>query len=197
MDNLKLLPKDKERKILPEFPQNDEVGPEIPCEEDSGFDQSFKAITRITFGGEQFIESKVHGLSRLRRGKTRIDAVAVDGQQRLNAILRWFDNFKDKFRNAHEEHPVTPVIFLLLSPDPGFSKGRKHAAKGTKTFAREIFTDLNKSAKTVDKNDMVSQQDQERIAKQRLSAMIQLVLAPPGNLPALQVGAVGTIEEQI
>jgi hypothetical protein len=197
MDNLKLLPKDKERKILPEFPQNDEVGPEMPCEEDSGFDQSFKAVTRITFGGEQFIESKVHGLSRLRWGKTRIDAVAVDGQHRLTAIRRWFDNIKNKSLNAYEEQTVIPVIFLLLSPKTGFSKGLNHATKGIKKIAREIFTDLNKSAKTVDKNDMVSQQDQERIAKQRLSAMIQLVLAPPINLPALQVGAVGTIEEQI
>jgi hypothetical protein len=71
---------------------------------------------------------------------------------------------------------------------------------GRENVADLILLLFRKNAHTitgVDANNMVSQQDQERIAKQRLSAMIQLVLVPPGNLPARQVGAVGTIEEQI
>jgi hypothetical protein len=159
-----LLPKDKDGRILPDFPGVDESGPAVPCEGDTGFDEEFKGFPSLNFGGVQFIESQAHGLSRLRWDDTRIDAVAVDGQHRLTAIRRWFDNCKNKSLNANEEQTVIPVIFLLLSPKAGFSKGLNHASKGIKTIAREIFTDLNKNAKTVDKATEIILDDRSLIS---------------------------------
>jgi hypothetical protein len=159
-----LLPKDADGRIQPDFPQADEAGPAVPCEGDTGFDNEFSNFPSINFGGVQFVESAAHGLSRLRWDSTRIDAVAVDGQHRLTAIRRWFDNCKNKSLNAYEEQTVIPVIFLLLSPKTGFSKGLNHATKGIKTLAREIFTDLNKNAKTVDKATEIILDDRSLIS---------------------------------
>jgi hypothetical protein len=159
-----LLPKDADGRIQPDFPQANEAGPAVPCEGDTGFDKEFSNFPSINFGGVQFVESAAHGLSRLRWDSTRIDAVAVDGQHRLTAIRRWFDNCKNKSLNAREEQTVIPVIFLLLSPKTGFSKGSNHAAKGIKTIAREIFTDLNKNAKTVDKATEIILDDRSLIS---------------------------------
>lgn len=159
-----LLPKDADGRIQPDFPQADEAGPAVPCEGDTGFDKEFSNFPSVNFGGVQFVESAAHGLSRLRWDSTRIDAVAVDGQHRLTAIRRWFENCKNKALNAWEEQTVIPVIFLLLSPKTGFSKASNHAAKGIKTIAREIFTDLNKNAKTVDKATEIILDDRSLIS---------------------------------
>jgi hypothetical protein len=100
---------------------------------------------------------------------------ALGTAERADAILK-------RFRQVQTEQ-LWPILKI----------GRENVAD----LILQLFRRSAHLITGVDKNDMVSQQDQERIAKQRLSAMIQLVLAPPGNLPARQVGAVGTIEEQI
>lgn len=146
-----LLPKDEQGKILPEFQSFEDNNPEVPFEGAGAFDGSFKDRERKIFGGVQFVSSPAAGISRLRWDATRVDAVAVDGQHRLTALMRWYETYKNKSLNATELRTVVPVIFLLLSEVAGFKRGSHHSDKGIKAIAREIFTDLNKNAKTVDK----------------------------------------------
>jgi hypothetical protein len=146
-----LLPKDENGKIVVNFQDFNDSNPAIPCDSGSGFDANFQNAQRVIFGGVQFVQTEAAGISRLRWDSTRIDAVAVDGQHRLTALTRWYENDKHKALNATEQRTLVPVIFLLLSENAGFKRGAHHHDKGIKTIAREIFTDLNKNAKTVDK----------------------------------------------
>ncbi|HEX8697326.1 MAG TPA: hypothetical protein VF815_00685, partial [Myxococcaceae bacterium] len=52
---------------------------------------------------------------------------------------------------APEEKKTTvPVLFLLLSQHAGYRNEKHSTQKGIRAIARELFTDLNKNAKTVD-----------------------------------------------
>lgn len=146
-----LLPKDENGKIVVNFQDFGDSNPPIPYDGGNPFDANFESAKRIIFGGVQFVQTEAEGISRLRWDGTRVDAVAVDGQHRLTALTRWYENEKKKALNATEQRTLVPVIFLLLSENAGFKRGAYHHDKGIKTIAREIFTDLNKNAKTVDK----------------------------------------------
>ena len=146
-----LLPKDEDGKIVGEFQEFEDNDPQIPENPENKFDENFRDHPRVIFGGVQFVATESAGISRLRWDSTRVDAVAVDGQHRLTALMRWFEDKKNKSLNPTEQRTVIPVIFLLLSEKAGFKRGTHHQSKGIKAIAREIFTDLNKNAKTVDK----------------------------------------------
>lgn len=146
-----LFPKDEHGKIAPHFvdyPNND---PTIPVEAAGKFDESFQAPSceKIIFGGVQYVKAKAANLARLRWDRQRIDAVAVDGQHRLNAIKQWFSD-KNQELTELEKPTRLSVIFLLLHERAGFEKSASDAAGSIKAIAREIFTDLNKNAKEVD-----------------------------------------------
>jgi hypothetical protein len=159
-----LLPKDEGGKIIPDFVDFvDGADPAIPTE-GIPFDKSFVDGNKIIFGGVQFVETKAAGISRLRWDSTRVDAVAVDGQHRLTAIRHWFDGYKEKSLNEVERKTTIPVIFLLLSEKAGFKKGQ-FTDRGIKTIAREIFTDLNKNAKNVDKATEIILDDRSLISR--------------------------------
>lgn len=160
-----LLPKDDQGKIIPEFGKHPDNDPSIPSDGGGDWDANFSEYDRITFGGVQFVQSTAAGISRLRWDDTRVDAVAVDGQHRLTALMRWFENHKNKSLNATETRTLVPIIFLLLSDEAGFKKGAHHAGKGIKAIAREIFTDLNKNAKTVDKATEIILDDRNLISR--------------------------------
>lgn len=160
-----LLPKDDQGKIIPEFGTHPDNDPSIPSDGGGDWDANFSDYDRITFGGVQFVQSTAAGISRLRWDDTRVDAVAVDGQHRLTALMRWFENHKHKSLNATETRTLVPIIFLLLSDEAGFKKGAHHAGKGIKAIAREIFTDLNKNAKTVDKATEIILDDRNLISR--------------------------------
>jgi hypothetical protein len=179
-----LLPKDAQGRIIPEFQDFNDNDPAVPCDGASAFDSNFKNAERIIYGGVQFITTGAAGISRLRWDSTRIDAVAVDGQHRLTALTRWFENFKNKALNATEQRTVVPVIFLLLSENAGFKRGAHHQSKGIKNIAREIFTDLNKNAKTVDKATEIILDDRSLISRcVRELVTEETCQEQPGRLP--------------
>jgi hypothetical protein len=160
-----LLPKDESGRIISSFQNFSDNDPPVPCDSGGPFDASFKDIARVTFGGVQFISTDAAGISRLRWDSTRIDAVAVDGQHRLTALMRWFENHKNKALNEVEQRTVVPVIFLLLAEEVGFKRGAYQSGRGIKHISREIFTDLNKNAKTVDKATEIILDDRNLISR--------------------------------
>jgi hypothetical protein len=103
------------------------------------------------FDGVQFVSI---GLSaRLRWDEDRVLAVAVDGQHRLWALRTFRED--QKFRGGtlreNEQQTKIPVIFVLLHPSAGFQNNQSESDYSIRGIARELFTDLNKNAKTVDK----------------------------------------------
>jgi hypothetical protein len=125
-----------------DYPGND---PSVPVEGIT-FDQNFKeGADRIVFGGVQYITK--HGLGRLRWDMSRVDAIAVDGQHRLCALRKWYES-KNSALEPWERETSVPILFVLVHEKAGFAtKGGAQALRG---IAREVFTDLNKNAKTVD-----------------------------------------------
>lgn len=150
-----LMPKGADDKILDTFEDNSTIPPPIiPWEgndlEDAQWNHSNAHIAN--FGGVQFISI---GLSaRLRWDENRILAVAVDGQHRLSA-LRTFREDQEFGRSGslrtHEQETKIPVLFILLHPDAGFLNASAQANYSIRRISRELLTDLNKNAKTVDK----------------------------------------------
>ncbi|WP_248277661.1 DNA sulfur modification protein DndB [Brasilonema sp. UFV-L1] len=103
------------------------------------------------FDGVQFVS---FGLSaRLRWDEDRVLAVAVDGQHRLWALRTFRED--QKFRGGTlrtvEQQTKIPVLFVLLHESAGFQNVQSEADYSIRGIARELFTDLNKNAKTVDK----------------------------------------------
>ncbi|AFY88149.1 hypothetical protein Chro_2675 [Chroococcidiopsis thermalis PCC 7203] len=150
-----LMPKGADDKILDSFENDSTIPPPtIPWEgndvEDGQWNHPNARIAN--FGGVQFISI---GLSaRLRWDENRVLAVAVDGQHRLSA-LRTFREDQEFGRSGslrtHEQETKIPVLFVLLHPDAGFLNVSVQANYSIRRISRELFTDLNKNAKTVDK----------------------------------------------
>jgi len=145
-----LLPRSKDGTIEPEFQDYENNDPIVPHDSNDKFDAAFKDLDRTVFGGVQFVKSP-SGVARLRWDLERVDAVTVDGQHRLMALQRWFDDNKNKSLEEHERATGIPVIFLLLDKRAGFSSIDHSTTAAIKSIAREIFTDLNKNARQVDK----------------------------------------------
>ncbi len=80
-------------------------------------------------------------------------AATVDGQHRLWA-LRTFkedDDFRRGTLSPREKKTQIPVIFILLHHDAGFINQQDQTDNSIRKISRELFTDLNKNAKTVDR----------------------------------------------
>jgi hypothetical protein len=149
-----LMPRNADGKILDTF---DEVeansAPPIPWDgsdpEDAQWNQ--EGIQVANFGGVQYSTT---GLSaRLRWDEDRVLAVAVDGQHRLWALRTFRED--EKFRGGTlrtvEKQTKIPVIFVLLDPNAGFQNTQDQSDYSIRGISRELFTDLNKNAKTVDR----------------------------------------------
>jgi hypothetical protein len=146
-----LMPKSEDGHIASAFLDYPDNDPRIPYDESDVFDAGFASTHKVLFGGVQYNKSLSNGLARLRWDMNRVDAVAVDGQHRLSALQKWFDNDKKKSLEAYEQDTRIPIIILLLDKSAGFQGGSNGNGSSIKSIAREIFTDLNKNAKTVDK----------------------------------------------
>lgn len=150
-----LMPKGAEDKILDNFENNNTVPPPtIPWEGNDLEDAQWNHPDAHTahFGGVQFVSIGLQ--ARLRWDENRILAVAVDGQHRLSALrtLREDQEFgRSGSLRTHEQATKIPVLFVLLHPDAGFLNVSAQANYSIRRIARELFTDLNKNAKTVDK----------------------------------------------
>jgi hypothetical protein len=145
-----LLPRTLDGVIQSEFDDYPNNNPLIPHDSNDEFDAGFAPAERIIFGGVQLARTP-SGIARLRWDQERVDAVAVDGQHRLMALQRWFDENKNKSLEDHERATGIPILFLMLDSRAGFSTGEQGGATAIKSVAREIFTDLNKNARQVDK----------------------------------------------
>lgn len=146
-----LFPKDISGRITPTFEDYPNNNPQIPAEGAGDFDRNFRSdsYNRIIFGGVQYVKTQVANMARLRWDRSRVDAMAVDGQHRLIALKKWFDD-KHKELTDLEKPTRISVIFLLLHENAGFERSTADETDSIKGIAREIFTDLNKNAKEVD-----------------------------------------------
>lgn len=149
-----LMPKGADGKIQNNFDDSTNIDPPpIPWDGTDPDDAQWNnPQTKVAnFGGVQFVS---YGLSaRLRWDEDRVLAVAVDGQHRLWALRTFRED--QKFRGGTlrtvEQQTKIPVLFVLLHPNTGFQNVQSEADYSIRGIARELFTDLNKNAKTVDK----------------------------------------------
>jgi hypothetical protein len=145
-----LMPKAADGKLLDKFPAAD-YDPPIPFDgadpEDSEW--KHKDAKAHTFGGVQYITVGANG--RIRWNPETVHAVAVDGQHRLHALRIYKDTIKGRSLTATEKETVIPVIFVLIAPEAGFANERAGAESSIRMLSRELFTDLNKNAKAVDR----------------------------------------------
>jgi hypothetical protein len=149
-----LMPKGADGKIQDFFNDSTNIEPPpIPWDGTDPDDAQWNnPQTKVSnFGGVQFVS---FGLSaRLRWDEDRVLAVAVDGQHRLWALRTFRED--QKFRGGTlrtvEQQTKIPVLFVLLDPSAGFENVQSEADYSIRGIARELFTDLNKNAKTVDK----------------------------------------------
>ena len=149
-----LMPKGTDEKIQDQFQDIEEdAPPPIPWDgsdqEDSQWNHS--AAKKADFGGVQLVS--IEQQARLRWDENRVLAVAVDGQHRLWALRTFREN--ERFRGGtlkkNEEETKIPVLFILLHPKAGFINTQDQVNHSIKSISRELFTDLNKNAKTVDR----------------------------------------------
>jgi len=149
-----LMPKGADGKIQDDFDDSTNIDPPpIPWDGTDPDDAQWNnPQTKVAnFGGVQFLS---YGLSaRLRWDEDRVLAVAVDGQHRLWALRTFRED--QKFRGGTlrtvEQQTKIPVLFVLLHPGTGFQNVQSEADYSIRGIARELFTDLNKNAKAVDK----------------------------------------------
>jgi hypothetical protein len=150
-----LMPKGNDGKVKDEFDDSNDISyPKIPvdsseCPDDVIWDNP--AVETATFGGVQF--TSCGGSARLRWDEERVLAVAVDGQHRLWALRTFREDPKFRGGTLHitEQKTKIPIIFVLLHPNVGFQNNQNQSGYSIRGIARELFTDLNKNAKTVDK----------------------------------------------
>lgn len=144
-----LLPKDQ-TGILDNFDQCEAGNPPIPYDGQSPIDKpwSHEDAVKYNLGGVQYVE--YGDQARLRWDSETVHAVVVDGQHRLDA-LRQFKSVSGNVFNDHVQKTKIPVIFVLISKEVGFKKRIELGDSSIRAIAREIFTDLNKNAKEVDK----------------------------------------------
>ncbi len=149
-----LMPKGADGKIQDTFDSSTTIeSPPIPWDGTDPDDTQWNhpEANVANFSGVQFISI---GLSaRLRWDEDRVLAVAVDGQHRLWALrtFREDQNFRGGTLRTVEQRTKIPVLFVLLHPSAGFQNALGEGDYSIRGISRELFTDLNKNAKTVDK----------------------------------------------
>ncbi|MGD2180174.1 DNA sulfur modification protein DndB [Lusitaniella coriacea] len=149
-----LMPKGEDEKIQDEFQLIDtKLFPPIPWDGTDEEDAQWKhsEATQSDFGGVQLV--KIGHQARLRWDENLVLAVAVDGQHRLWAlrIFREDEKFRGGTLRPEEKKTSIPVIFVLLHEKAGFQHTQDQVEHSIRSISRELFTDLNKNAKTVDK----------------------------------------------
>jgi hypothetical protein len=150
-----LMPKGNDGKVKDEFDDTNHISyPRIPvdsseCPDDSVW--SDPSVKIDNFGGVQF--ASCGDSARLRWDEERVLAVAVDGQHRLWALRTFREDvhFRGGTLRLNEKKTKIPIIFVLLHPNVGFQNSQNQSGYSIRGVARELFTDLNKNAKTVDK----------------------------------------------
>jgi hypothetical protein len=149
-----LMPKGADGKIQDTFDNSTTIDPPpIPWDGTDPDDGQWNhpEANVANFSGVQFVSI---GLSaRLRWDEDRVLAVAVDGQHRLWALrtFREDQNFRGGTLRTVEQQTKIPVLFVLLHPSAGFQNALGEGDYSIRGISRELFTDLNKNAKTVDK----------------------------------------------
>ncbi len=149
-----LMPKDSDGNIQDTFDETTNiVSPPIPWDGTDPDDEQWKHFQSevANFGGVQFLSTGVS--ARLRWDEDRVLAVAVDGQHRLWALRTFREDprFRGGTLRPIEQQTKIPILFILLHPSAGFKNLQSASDYSIRGIARELFTDLNKNAKTVDK----------------------------------------------
>ena len=148
-----LMPKGEDEKIQDTFQDGEEKAPPIPWDGSNEQDAQWNhpEAKKVYFGGVQFVS--IEQQARLRWDENKVLAVAVDGQHRLWALrtFREDKNFRGGTLHTTERQTHIPVIFVLLHPKAGFDNTQSQTNHSIKSISRELFTDLNKNAKTVDR----------------------------------------------
>jgi hypothetical protein len=141
-----LFPLDENGDRAVSFETYEGNDPVIPYQSDDSFDDNFKEIEKELIGGIQL--SKTHAnIGRIRWDLNRVEALAVDGQHRLQALRNWHES-KNKALSKYEKETKIPVIFVLVDKKAGLKTNQE---KTINNISRELFTDLNKNARKVDK----------------------------------------------
>lgn len=149
-----LMPKGEDEKIQDLFQENGEdMSPPIPWDGSNEEDAQWNHVEakKADFGGVQFVS--IGQQARLRWDENKVLAVAVDGQHRLWALrtFREHEKFRGGTLRATEKQTHIPVIFVLLHHKVGFDSSQSQINHSIRSISRELFTDLNKNAKTVDR----------------------------------------------
>lgn len=147
-----LIPKAGDAVVSPEIASSELMaGPPIPWDgsdsEDAAWSQHDPTL-RVSFGGAQYV--RIGDQARLRWDLDRIHAVAVDGQHRLVALQDYKEKHRHKALSKEEQQTTVPIIVLLIAPQAGYKNEKSLNKQSVRSIARELFTDLNKNAKTVD-----------------------------------------------
>jgi hypothetical protein len=144
-----LMPKDRSGSGLLDGFAPYEGYPSIPYAAHMAEDAEWSRAdaVRINFGGVQYVT--IGDNARLRWDADCIHPIVVDGQHRLVALREYHDVTCQKAFSERAKATTVPVIFLMLASEAGFDSGG--ARKTIRQLSRELFTDLNKNAKKVDK----------------------------------------------
>jgi hypothetical protein len=142
-------------------PSGEDNAPPVPYEAGNDEDAAWKAGDIKNFGGVQYVS--YGDQARLRWDTERVHAVAVDGQHRLVALRQFREEVKNKALSRDEQKTRIPVLVLLLSPEVGYQHSGN--AKSIRLVARELFTDLNKNAKPVDRARELILDDRSVVAR--------------------------------
>lgn len=147
-----LLPKSEGGQPLADFEGSEDKSPSIPHDAGDEIDKSWARELDAgngelaEFGGVQYL--RIGDQARLRWDADTIHPVAVDGQHRLAALQLYKDNYE---LSGVAKRTKIPVLFLLLHERAGFKRQGASQDKSISMLSREIFTDLNKNARRVDR----------------------------------------------
>ena len=148
-----LMPIDNNSKILEKFPENELSPPPIPWDGTDEYDKMWSSpeVEVVNFCGVQF--AKISTQARLRWDENKVFAAAVDGQHRLWALRTYKEDpsCSGGTLKLQERNTKIPVLFVLLHEKAGFKSQQDGEDLSIRAISRELFTDLNKNAKTVDK----------------------------------------------
>lgn len=139
-------------RLSPHFQPLQSTPPPIPWSSMAGDDKAWgqaEGRQDILIEGLQY--STVGSQARLRWDPTHIHAVVVDGQHRLVALRQFRGKDKGSSFTAEQKTTCIPVLFVLLVEKAGFRHSADYESASISSVARELFTDLNKNAKPVDR----------------------------------------------
>lgn len=149
-----LLPLDAKRMLAKTYGDT----PQEPDLKDTFKKKPWKVVN---VGGVQVITNSDTPHGYIRWDPKRIFAATIDGQHRL-AALRNYYNSGNLSASAHDTK--ISVLFLVLDPRVGFDISKMELAQDENpilTVVREVFIDLNKHAKEVERARRILLDDQE------------------------------------